>query len=160
MTFLKGVNHVATITGDLDRLADFYGRIFDSPKVIEIQIPRLGRHAFISIGGPATLHVWEVDGTDPGDFGNDIFHRGRVDHFALEAKTYDDFEELRRRLIDEGATQGEVNDFGVSLSFSFTDPDGTWAEVAWWKDGVNPPDLDPAAFKDPIAAQVRMASDV
>jgi len=57
MSFLKGVNHVATITGDLDRLADFYGRIFDSPKVIEIQIPRLGRHAFISIGGPATLHV-------------------------------------------------------------------------------------------------------
>jgi len=66
---------------------------------------------------------------------------------------------LRRRLIDEGATQGEVNDFGVSLSFSFTDPDGTWAEVAWWKDGVNPSDLDPAAFQDPIAAKVGMASD-
>ena len=159
MSFLQGVNHVATITGDLDRLADFYGRIFDSPPMIEIQIPRLGRHAFISIGGPATLHVWEVDGTDPGDFGSDIFRRGRVDHFALEAKTLEDFEELRKRLIDEGATQGEVNDFGVSLSFSFTDPDGTWAEMAWWKDGVNPSDLDPAAFQDPIAAKVGMASD-
>jgi len=150
MSLLTGVNHVATITEDLDRLADFYGRVFDTPKVLEISIPSLGRHAFISIGGPATLHVWEVDGTIPSDFGSEIFDRGRVDHFALEAKSYEDFEELRRRLIQEGATKGEVNDFGVSLSFSFTDPDGTWAEVAWWKAGVDPGNLDANAFEDPI----------
>ena len=154
MSLLTGVNHVATITEDLDRLADFYARVFDTPKVLEISIPSLGRHAFISIGGVATLHVWEVDGTNPSDFGSEIFHRGRVDHFALEAKTYEDFEELRRRLVQEGVTKGEVNDFGVSLSFSFTDPDGTWAEVAWWKDGVDPTNLDAGAFEDPIAAQM------
>lgn len=158
MSFLSGVNHVATITEDLDRLADFYGRVFETPKVLEIAIPSLGRHAFISLGGPATLHVWEVKGTKPSDFGSEIFHRGRVDHLALEADSYEGFEELRRRLIEEGATKGEVNDFGVSLSFSFVDPDGTWTEVAWWKDGVDPADLDEGAFRDPIVAKADMGA--
>ncbi|CAN5149575.1 hypothetical protein BH20ACT22_BH20ACT22_12820 [soil metagenome] len=41
---------------------------------------------------------------------------------ALVVDSHDDFEEVRRRLMEEDATEGEVNDFGVALSFSFVDP--------------------------------------
>ncbi|MBA3629960.1 MAG: VOC family protein [Actinobacteria bacterium] len=119
--------------------------------VLDVTIPSVGRHAFIPIGGPAMLHAWEVEGTKPSDFGSEIFNRGRVDHLALVVDSDDDFEEVRRRLVEEGATEGEVNDFGVALSFSFIDLDGTWTELAWWKDGVDPSNLDVEAFRDPIA---------
>jgi len=117
MSMLSGVHHVATITEDLDRLAEFYLRIFDTEMVLDVTIPSVGRHAFIPIGGPAKLHAWEVEGTKPSDFGSEIFNRGGVDHLALVVDSYDDFEEVRRRLMEEGATEGEVNDFGVALSF-------------------------------------------
>lgn len=158
MARLTGVNHIATVTADLDRLSDFYERIFDAPKLLEVALPPIGRHAFIPIGGPAVLHVFEVDGTKPTDFGDEIFDRGRVDHFALQTETFEDFEELRSRLIHEGATEGIVNDFGVLLTFSFTDPDGTWAEVGWWKDGLGPLDINVNSLRDPIAEAMNEAS--
>ena len=37
------------------------------------------------------------------------------------------------------------------LSFSFTDPDGLWTEVSWWKDGPDLTTLDAGLVKDPIA---------
>jgi hypothetical protein len=88
---------------------------------------------------------------DPARFDGEIFDRGRVDHFSLQAATYADFEKLRQRLLKEGAITGEVTDFGVMLSFSFTDPDGLWTEVSWWKDGPDLTTLDAGLVKDPIA---------
>ena len=88
---------------------------------------------------------------DPARFDGEAFDRGRVDHFSLQVGTYADFEKLRQRLIKEGATNGEVSDFGVMLSFSFKDPDGLWTEVSWWKDGPDLSTLDAGLVKDPIA---------
>ena len=93
----------------------------------------------------------EIDGVDPARFDGQIFNRGRVDHFSLQAGTYADFEKLRQRLVREGAATGEVTDFGVMLSFCFKDPDGLWTEVSWWKDGPDLTTLDAGLVKDPIA---------
>lgn len=152
MSMLIGVNHIATISNDLDRLVDFYERIFDAKKVIDVEVPPIGaRHVFITLGGPAILHAWQIEGSDVTRFDGEIFQRGRVDHFALQTDSYDKFEELRRRLTTEGATAGEVNDFGVLLTFSFVDPDGLWAEVGWWKDGMEAAEIDWSKMVDPIA---------
>lgn len=110
---------------------------------------------FLSLGGPTVLHAWQVDGVDPDEFDGEIFSRGRVDHFALAAESYADFERLRQTLVEEGATSGEVNDSGLMLSFSFQDPDGLWTEVAWWKHGPDLTRLDSTLMKDPIASQAR-----
>ena len=158
MSSLIGMNHVATVTQDLDRLVDFYARVFEAKCIFDEEIPFMplrsgggaARHAFIAVGGPTFLHAWQVDGVDPGSFEGEIFERGRVDHFALATKSYGDFERLRQKLIEEGATTGEVNDFGVMLSFSFQDPDGLWSEVTWLKDGPHL-DFDPGMIRDPIA---------
>jgi len=99
MSMLSGVDHVATITEDLDRLAEFYLRIFDTEMVLDVTIPSVGRNAFIPIGGPAKLHAWEVEGTKPSDFGSEIFDR--VDHLALAVDSHDDFKEGRPALSFE-----------------------------------------------------------
>jgi catechol 2,3-dioxygenase-like lactoylglutathione lyase family enzyme len=159
MSILIGVNHIATVSSNLDDLIDFYDRIFDAKVLVDIEIPDMvlkgdptpSRHAFISIGGPSVLHAWQIDGVDPARFDGQIFNRGRVDHFSLQAATYADFEKLRQRLVREGAATGEVTDFGVMLSFCFKDPDGLWTEVSWWKDGPDLTTLDAGLVKDPIA---------
>ena len=159
MSILIGVNHIATVSRDLDNLISFYDRIFDAKVLVDIEIPDMvlksdptpGRHVFISIGGPSILHAWQIDGIDPARFDGEIFDRGRVDHFSLQAGSYTDFEKLRQRLMKEGAATGEITDFGVMLSFSFKDPDGLWTEVSWWKDGPDLTALDASLVKDPIA---------
>ena len=159
MNGLVGINHVATVSSDLDGLVAFYERVFGADCLYDEEIPFMpargaggsARHVFISLGGPTFLHAWQVQGVDPAAFDGDIFSRGRVDHFALAVETYADFERLRRTLIEEGSTDGEVNDFGLMLSFSFTDPDGLWAELSWWKDGPSLSRFDASLMQDPIA---------
>jgi catechol 2,3-dioxygenase-like lactoylglutathione lyase family enzyme len=159
MNGLIGINHVATVSSDLDRLVSFYQQVFGAECLFDEEIPFMpvreaggsARHVFINLGGPTFLHAWQVQGVNPAEFDGEIFSRGRVDHFALAVETYADFERLRHALIGEGAADGEVNDFGVMLSFSFVDPDGLWVEVSWWKDGPNLNRFDAALVQDPIA---------
>jgi catechol 2,3-dioxygenase-like lactoylglutathione lyase family enzyme len=58
-----------------------------------------------------------------------MWGRGRIDHFGLQAASKDAFDEIRRRLIDAGACDGTVNDFGSAFSIFFRDPDGLEGEV-------------------------------
>lgn len=160
---LIGVNHVATVSKDLDVLVEFYSRVFGTECLLDVEVPFMplkqeggrGRHVFISLGGPTVLHAWQIDGVDPDEFDGEIFDRGRVDHFALATESYAEFERLRLKLVTKGATTGEVNDFGLMLSFSFQDPDGLWTEVSWWKDGPDLTGLDATLMRDPIAEQAR-----
>ena len=159
MGTLTGVNHVATVTKDLDRLIGFYEEIFGAKCVLDVEVPHMvlrsatgpARHAFIAIGGPSVLHAWQITGVDPDQFDGEIFSRGRVDHFALSVDNYSDFERLRQTLVGAGASTGEINDFGLMISFSFQDPDGLWAEVCWWKNGLNIDEFDAGLMTDPIA---------
>lgn len=62
MGLLSGVNHIAFLTSDLDRLVAFYPEVFGAEKVIELPIPEPegpGRHALIAIGAGASLHGFD-----------------------------------------------------------------------------------------------------
>ena len=65
-----------------------------------------------------------------------MFQRGRLDHFGLNAASEEAFRELRRRVVTEGAGDGQVTDMGSLLTFGFTDPDGGRHEVIWIKPGI------------------------
>ena len=58
-----------------------------------------------------------------------MFGRGRLDHFGLNASSREALEDVRQRLMRLGASDGNLNDFGSSLSVFFRDPDGLEAEV-------------------------------
>ena len=50
---LQGVNHIAFLTSDLERLSRFYEELFGARTVVELPIPEPegpGRHALISVG--------------------------------------------------------------------------------------------------------------
>ncbi len=60
---LSGINHVALLTADTDRLCAFYRDMFDA--VVDGQLrPGEGmRLTFLKVGETAELNVFEVEGT-------------------------------------------------------------------------------------------------
>lgn len=79
MTVLSGVNHVATVTRDLDRLVRFYRDAFEDP---DARFPEA------------------------------MFERGRIDHVGLAVADQDALVQVRDRLVELGASDGVVTDFG------------------------------------------------
>jgi len=126
---LNGVNHVAIITNDTDRLTAFYRDVFEAEVDGEVPEAEGVRLTFVRIGESAELNVFQIDGSHEADRQTPMFARGRIDHLGLQAASLEAFEEIRRRLIARGAADEFVTDFGAILSLFFTDPDGLEGEV-------------------------------
>ncbi len=126
---LDGVNHIAWISRDADRLGRFYQRVFEA--VIGPTRPHGPGETMTVIDiGPATqLNVFVIDGNTEADRQTPMWGRGRIDHVGLTAASPEAFEVIRGRLIDTGASDGTVSDFGGALSIFFRDPDGLEGEV-------------------------------
>ena len=100
---LDGVNHVAVITSDTDRLSRFYTDIFDAPPAQRVEEQPGFRLSLIHIGDGRELNVFEIEGNAEADRQTPMFGRGRLDHLGLQATSLEAFEEIRRRLIACGA---------------------------------------------------------
>jgi len=131
---LNDMHHLTFLTADMDRLIDFYARVFGARVTVDLEEEGL-RHAFIEIGPHSVLHPFQVPGVEPPG-AQPMFERGRLDHFALNAATEEAFREARRRLVEEGASDGTVTDMGSLLLLSFSDPDEGRHELVWVKPGV------------------------
>jgi catechol 2,3-dioxygenase-like lactoylglutathione lyase family enzyme len=125
---LDGVNHVAVLTGDTDRFVAFYGEVFGAT-VLETIEPPMGRLTLVNIGAGRELNVFELHDNHEADRQVPMFGRGRLDHIGFQATSLEAFDEVRRRLMARGATDGFVTDFGLFYSLFFTDPDGLECEV-------------------------------
>ena len=146
---ISGLEHLAVVTGDADALHRFYRTVFDAEVVRDDRMPDGGRLSFVRLGESFELNVFElVDGSTARGAGK-MFQRGRLDHFGLRARDMDAFRELRRRLVEAGASDGFVTDFGPVLSVFFRDPDGIEAEVC-----VDSPYAQPGVFHPPGTAAV------
>ncbi len=142
-----GLNHVATLTNDAPRLHRFYEEVFDAevvrdaPEIDGVDTVRL---SVIRIGPWSELNVFQIEGNTEADRQSPMFGRGRLDHFALQAASVEAFETIRGRLIDRGAADSFVTDFGPVLSIFFRDPDGLEGEVC-----VTNPDAVPGVSHPP-----------
>lgn len=125
---LAGVNHVALLTNDTNRLVDFYRAVFDATAGAQ-QPAEGGLLTFIGIGPHSELNVFQVEGNEEAKRQTPMFGRGRIDHLGLQAASVEAFDTIRERLIAHGATDGFVTDFGPVLSLFFRDPDGLEGEV-------------------------------
>ena len=141
---LDGVNHVAVLTGDTDRLSRFYTDIFDVPPARTIEDRPGFKLSLIDIGEGRELNVFEIEGNDEAHHQTPMFGRGRLDHIGLQAASLEAFEEIRRRLMACCAADAFVTDFGPVYSLFFVDPDGLEGEVL-----VSNPDADPGIFHPP-----------
>ena len=133
MKLLNGINHLTFITSDLDRLIDFYQRMFDAEVTLDLSEGGI-RHAFIEVGPDTVLHPFQIPDIEPPNI-LPMFSRGRLDHFALNASSMEAFEELHKRLSAEDCVEGNVIDMGMLLLFTFIDPDKGQHEVVLWKEG-------------------------
>jgi len=142
---LSGLNHVAILTDDTDRLHAFYRDVFEAT-VTEVPAdvePGL-RMSIVHVGPFSELNVFEIPGNTEADRQTPMFGRGRIDHMALQAESIESFDTIRDRLIARGAADQFVTDFGPVLSIFFTDPDGLECEVC-----VENPDAVPGVFNPP-----------
>ena len=141
---LDGVNHVATLTNDTDRLHRFYVSMFDATVSHDGEVSAGTRLSFVDIGPQTQLNVFEVAGNDEAARQTPMFGRGRLDHLGLQAASLEAFHTIRDRLMEAGATDGFVTDFGPVLSVFFRDPDGLEGEVC-----VDNPAAEPGVFHPP-----------
>lgn len=141
---LAGVNHVAILTKNTDRLHAFYREVFDA-KVSADQAEAEGiRLSMVDVGPDSELNVFEVAGNTEAQRQTPMFGRGRIDHIGLQAASIEAFDTIRDRLIARGASDGFVTDFGPTLSLFFRDPDGLEGEVC-----VPNPAAKPGVFNPP-----------
>ena len=151
---LNGLNHVATLTNDTDRLHAFYREVFEA-SVTEVppDVEPGVRMTIIHVGPWSELNVFEIPGNTEADRQTPMFGRGRLDHMALQAESIEAFDTIRDRLIARGAADEFVTDFGPVLSVFFTDPDGLECEVC-----VTSPDAKPGVVNPPGTPAARYRS--
>ena len=150
---LDGVNHVAVLTRDTERLSRFYTDVFEAPPARTIEQQAGFKLSLIDIGDGRELNVFEIAGNDEAQRQTPMFGRGRLDHVGLQAASLEAFEEIRRRLMACGAADDFVTDFGPMFSLFFVDPDGLEGEVL-----VANPDAEPDVFHPPGTRATRFSS--
>jgi catechol 2,3-dioxygenase-like lactoylglutathione lyase family enzyme len=147
-----GLHHVAILTSDTARLVHFYETVFDAV-VSHTTVDGPVRLTFLDIGPNTELNIFEIDGNQEAERQTPMFGRGRIDHLGVRATSFDAFVEIRRRLIEQDATDGFVTDFGPVLSLFFTDPDGLECEVC-----VPNPDATPNRRNPPGTPATKFAT--
>ena len=119
------LGHAAIITPDLDRLRRFYEHTLRLEVVAEDVPPDAAftRLAAFSDGRSVALLVFEQPDVELV-IGQPFGGRGPIDHLAFVVEDPVAFDAAARRLVDAGASSGEVRPLGPTLSLHFVDPDG------------------------------------
>ena len=156
---IRGINHLAMVTGDMDGTVRFYQEVLGLP-VVATTGNKPGsypyRHYFFKLGPHSTLAFFEWPGmVEP-------FHkpagqpaRGRLqfDHLSFDVPDEDTLLALRQRLESHAIEVTPVVDHQFIQSIYFTDPtNGIALEATYWvKDPTEvEPDLsDSLLFGDP-----------
>ena len=130
MPISKGFNHVATLSTDLDRHAEWWGRVFGA--VVTFKMDKQADHPrmfILDVGGGAALNVFEVSEEEIIGERRRQGGRGAIDHFAIAVDSLETLESVKQRLVDAGADIGEIQQLGSEWSLFFRDIDGMELEV-------------------------------
>jgi catechol 2,3-dioxygenase-like lactoylglutathione lyase family enzyme len=131
MPITTGLNHVATLTTDMDVTVRFYEQAFGAE--VTFEVARTDDHPWMKIldlGGGAALNVFEVPADEIIGERRKQGRRGAIDHFALAVPSRAQLEDVAARLADAGAQEvGEIQQLGSEWSVFFRDPDGMELEV-------------------------------
>ena len=158
MVRFKGINHLAMVTGDMEKTVRFYRDILGMPLIATTgnQSERYPyRHYFFELGAGNSIAFFEWPGMV------EEFHKpaglpasGRVqfDHVSFNLEGEEVLLELKAKLESQGVEVTEVIDHTIVRSIYFTDPNGIALEASFWvrdPTGREPDYADPEMFSDP-----------
>ena len=123
---ITAVNHIALTTPDLDRLADFYERVFGAEVLARAEGEP--RKFFIKLTAGTSLHVFERADAAKAAAAS-AFDCGSINHFALEAREPETFVAIRNELIAQRRVSETVYDAPGVYTLFATDPDGLLIEL-------------------------------
>lgn len=129
-----GINHLAMITGDMDKTVRFYRDVLGCKLIATIGTDRF-KHYFFSIGHHNTIAFFEYAGIDPGvpEKPAGMPAAGRqFDHLSFNVDTYEDLLALQKRLRDQDVEVTRVVDHKFIHSIYFDDPNGIALEASVW----------------------------
>ena len=130
MPITNGFNHVATLTTDIERHADFYGQVFGAEVTFRMDAtPDHPRMFILDLGGGSALNVFEVTPEEMIGEQRRQGGRGAIDHFGISVDSVATLEQVKQRLVDAGADIGEIQRLGTEWSLFFRDVDGMELEV-------------------------------
>ena len=131
MPITAGLNHVATLTTNMNTTIRFYEQAFDATVLFEIE--KTEHHPWmkvIDLGGGAALNVFEAPADTIIGERRRQGGRGAIDHYALAVDTLATLNTVRDRLVAAGAQEvGDIQQLGPEWSLFFRDPDGMELEV-------------------------------
>ena len=158
MVRFKGINHLAMVTGDMDKTVRFYRDVLGMPLVATTgnQKGRYPfRHYFFELGEGNTIAFFEWPGKveerhKPA--GEPATGWIQFDHISFNVENEAALLELKASLESQGVEVTRVVDHDFIHSIYFTDPNGIALEASYWvKDptGKEPRYDDPDLFSDP-----------
>lgn len=121
------IGHIALMTPDLARLTQFYVDVFDGVIVSGTGQPPW--KCTVQLAPGTVLHLYEVPAESARRHDDLPFDVGSINHFALEARSPEDFLRLRERLIAGGYSDASVMAAPYGYSINVLDPDGLYIEV-------------------------------
>ncbi|MFH1135982.1 MAG: VOC family protein [Pseudomonadota bacterium] len=126
MVKFKGINHLAMITGDMDRTIHFWRDLLGFRLVAGLGRPGY-RHYFFEISENDLLAFFEWPDVKPleeKDHGYPVTGRVGFDHVSFGVEREDDLWELKSRLSAAGFPVSGVIDHGFIHSIYSWDPNG------------------------------------
>ncbi len=157
MVKFTGINHLALVTGDMEKTTRFYRDVLGMPLVATTgnrpgQYPY--RHYFFELGQGNTIAFFEWPGIEENHKPAGAPASGRVqfDHVSFNMESEEALLELQANLERQGVEVTPVVDHKIIHSIYFTDPNGIALEASYWiKDptGREADYADPEFFGDP-----------
>jgi len=148
----SGINHLAMITGDMDKTVRFYRDVLGCKLVATIGTDSF-KHYFFSIGHHNTFAFFKWPGIDPGvpEKPAGMPEAGRqFDHMSFNVDTYEDLLALQKRLRDQRVEVTRIVDHQFIHSIYFDDPNGIALEASVWL--MDPETEVSYRDPDPVAA--------
>lgn len=170
---LRGLSHLALVSGDMARTVEFYQGVLGMPLVKTMDVPGGGQHFFFDIGnGDCLAFFWFPEAPEaapgvasagrlPGQ-GSIVSAHGSMNHIAFNVPL-EKFDEYYDRLKAKGVEVSMImnhddSPFQVSRdlhdgvfvrSVYFFDPDGVCLEFAAWTKTFDETDV----AHDPMSAE-------
>ena len=135
----NGINHLALVTGDMDKTIRFWRDLLGMKIVLGLGKPGY-RHYFFEISENDKIAFFEWPDIEPleeKDHGYPVKGKFAFDHVSIGVEDKEDLWEIKDRLETAGYWVSEVIDHGFILSLYSFDPNGIAIEFSWSVPEIN-----------------------